>query len=131
MEFTVTNSAGDMSTMVATVTLLENSEYNSMAKIELSDYIVYTPKGTALNLMSYVQAVAVGGRTYEKNEAGVLAEKNASSTVSSNRDTPSMSDITTSGQVDYNTPGTYEVTYTYAKNSQNMGSVRLVVVVTE
>ena len=134
MEFTVTNSAGDISTMVATVTLLEASEYNSMTKIELSDYIVYTPKGTALNLMRYVQAVTTGGRTYEKNEAGELVEKKTSVTTSQTgniKDAPSMGNIETSGKLDYNTPGTYEVTYTYTKDSLRLGSVRLIVVVTE
>ena len=134
MEFTVTNRAGDISTMVATVTLLEASEYNSMTKIELSDYIVYTPKGTALNLMRYVQAVTTGGRTYEKNEAGALVEKNtsvATSQTGNSKDIPSMSNIETSGKLDYNTPGIYEVTYTYTKDSLRLGSVRLIVVVTE
>lgn len=134
MEFTVTNSAGDISTMVATVSLLEPSEYNSMTKINLSDYIVYTPKGKQLNLMSYVQGVIVNGRTYEKNESGALVEKKSSVATSStgnNRNAPSMRNINTSGTVDYNKPGTYEVIYTYSVDSQRLGSVRLIVVVTE
>ncbi|MCD8357016.1 MAG: hypothetical protein LUE11_10670 [Clostridia bacterium] len=135
MEFTVTNSAGDVSKLTATVTLMESSEYNSMAKIELSDYIVYTPKDQALNLMGYVQAVEVAGKTYEKNEAGELVEKQttvATAPQTSNEKTiVSMSNIETSGKLDYSTPGTYEVTYTYTDESLRSGSVRMIVVVTD
>lgn len=41
LEFTVTNSAGDVSRLTATVTMLSQSDYNSSAKIGLSNYLIY------------------------------------------------------------------------------------------
>lgn len=45
LEFTVTNSAGDVSRLTATVTMLSQSDYNSSAKIGLSNYLIYIDKG--------------------------------------------------------------------------------------
>lgn len=100
----VTNSLGDSSILPLTV-IIRNQAVNSPS-IELSDYLVYTPVGSELDPLSFVTKLE--DPTTNK---------------------PSYSDIITTSNVDYNVPGTYEITYSYTGSTGLNYSVILTVVV--
>lgn len=131
LEFTVTNSAGDVARLTATVTMLSQSDYNSSAKIGLSQYIVYIGKGQKINPMSYVKDIEIGDTTYTKKENGTFA---AASTAAAGQQTQTVlpaNSVAVSGEVNSKKAGTYELTYTMQEKSGRTGSTRLIVVVTE
>ncbi len=131
LEFTVTNSAGDVARLTATVTMLSQSDYNSSAKIGLSQYIVYIGKGQKINPMSYVKDIEIGDITYTKKENGTFA---AASTAAAGQQTQTVlpaNSVAVSGEVNSKKAGTYELTYTMQEKSGRTGSTRLIVVVTE
>ncbi|MGN1031069.1 MAG: hypothetical protein ACI4PQ_05645 [Butyricicoccaceae bacterium] len=104
MEFTVTNSAGDVSRLTATVSLYSSAEETQCPQILLSDYIVYTPVGKKLDPQSYIKEINLGQTTIDASE------------------------VTIEDDVDYQKPGTYEIEYRCTKDKKT-GSVRLIVVV--
>lgn len=124
MVFTVSNSAGDVVSLPVTVEIYDTSEESQRPQIELSSYLVYTGSGTSIDPWDYVLQITMDGREYIKEEDGVLRNSNSGSSISE-------SSVTVSQEIDYNTPGVYEITYEIADNSGVTGSVRLIVVVSE
>lgn len=131
LEFTVTNSAGDVARLTATVTMLSQSDYNSSAKIGLSKYIIYLGKGEKLeDPMSYVKDIEIGDTTYTKQENGSFTAASTAATGQTQTVLPANS-VSVSGEVDNKKAGTYELTYTMQEKTGRTGSTRLIVVVTE
>ena len=131
LEFTVTNSAGDVSRLTATVTMLSQSDYNSSAKIGLSNYLIYIDKGKKIDPMSYVKDIEIGDTTYTKQENGRFTAPSTAATVVQTATALPASCISVSGSVNRKKPGTYELTYTMQDKNGRTGSTRLIVVVTE
>ena len=131
LEFTVTNSAGDVSRLTATVTMLSQSDYNSSAKIGLSNYLIYIDKGKKIDPMSYVKDIEIGDTTYTKQENGSFTAPRTAATVVQTATALTASCISVSGSVNRKKPGTYELTYTMQDKNGRTGSTRLIVVVTE
>lgn len=145
--FSVSNSAGDVTSLPVTVTLYDPSEIRYAPEIVLTDYLVYVKKGASISPWSYIDEVNYRGTVYvpEKNSEGkkVLAEKlkeepeNNQAAVYgiSTADTRKyITDIDITNPVDTNTPGTYEILYkvTAGEDYENeTGTMRLIVVVEE
>lgn len=129
MEFTVTNSMGDVVKLSATVTLYTTLEEKTLPQIELSDYLIYISKGETLHPWDYIQKITLGTVEYQKDEEGILRSDliNEDGSI----DSIVESEVTILDEVDYNTEGTYEITYQFADEEGNIGSVRLIVVVSE
>lgn len=147
MEFTVSNSAGDVVKLPVTVTVYTEAEEWKRPQIELSEYIVYTSVGTKLDPWDYVQKITVGETEFIRQDDGNLWES-LTEEGSSGQETEDVSEeeensrepspgqasvtedqVTVEDGVDYQTPGTYEITYQYTDEDDRTGSVRLVVVV--
>lgn len=133
MEFTVANSAGDIAKLPVTVTIYTAEEKSKQPQIELSDYLVYTPVGKELDLWDYVEKITLGGNEFERTEEGSLRTESGEEVygqISITEDEVSIEE-----DVDYHTPGTYEVTYQFtyefSEQEDRTGEVRLIVVVTD
>lgn len=116
----VSNSAGDVSRLEATVTFYDPAEEAGRPKLLLTDYLIYIQTGESLNPWDYVQEIDAEGQKFGKTSSGLLK--------SAQGDTISSSQVSVSNPVDPNTPGTYEITYRYRAGGEE-GSVRLIVVV--
>lgn len=98
----VQNSAGDEMVLPVTVTIYNTAEESVLPAVQLSQYLVYTPKGSEIDPMSYI--------VHEED------------------DQDSYSVI---GSVDYNTPGVYEIQCIREDSMGHIGRVDLIVVVEE
>ena len=85
----VTNSMGDTASQILPVIQLSGSSSLSRPQVLLKDYLIYLQAGASFNAKSYLSSV----KTAEGNG--------------------SLADVTISGTVDTDTPGTYMVRYTY------------------
>lgn len=115
VQFQVTNALGDTEEMVLTVELYSPGTYNG--ELELKEYLICLSAGDRFDAGHYLESFRCAlGRT-------VLSG-----------DMPDGYRITTEGNVDTNTPGTYEVKYTVTRTQGEQtytGISRLVVIVEE
>lgn len=119
---TVTNSAGDTTKLPCTVTIVDNSNNSGAPVIELSEYLIYVPQGTNVNAWDYVTSVKMRGIEYTKGDDGNLYSPDMSIAIG-------KSDFSIKGEVDTNTPGTYEYVIRTTDTNNRTGKVRLIVVV--
>lgn len=114
----VSNSGGDTCSVPLTVTFtdssdpLENDKYYPV----LSDYIVYTPLSTAVDLPSFLTGLKRGGTEYLFAAGGDTLPGTAA-------------DVVISGTVDYETAGAYTVDYQFTSEDGVTAVTKLVVVV--
>ena len=125
--FTVANSAGDVSELPVTVQVYDASDENQRPQISLSEYIVYTKVGQAIEPWSYVKQIRIGTIEYVRGEDGVL--RSEVTDPRGNQETITSEDVTITNPADFNTPGVYEIMYQYEVENREPGYVRLVVVV--
>lgn len=131
MEFSVTNSAGDVVKLPVTVTVYDQAEENRRPQIELTQYIVYTKVGHQVKPWKYVSKITTGGKEYER-DGDLLRDMNAAENQA--RYSIRSSEVDVDSNADYSKPGTYEITYRFGEEdaeAEEIGSVRLIVVVTE
>lgn len=110
----VSNSAGDTVSFQATIQVYNTDQKSEIPFIHLKKYLVYVKKGEKLDARSYISKVCMGG-DYDSNVAGDVSKKK----------------VKIKDEVDYNTPGSYEITYTVKTGKSRTGTVRLIVIVTE
>lgn len=129
--FQVTTSAGSSAQVTLPAAVLTAEDY-AKPYPELSTYLVYTTVGQQVDLSAYPIGACAGGNHY------LFADYDEDeSYVGVTEDYYSTDNVTYSGEVDYNTPGVYTVTYTLRAresvydDSVEQGSVRLYVVVEE
>lgn len=113
----VNNSAGDTCAITIEISVLAASAEAGKFYPELSDYILYTPVGTELNLRSYLTGLISQSERYVFGSEGTPANINADS-------------VQIESSVDYLTPGTYKVNYSYTTRS-NVTAVTTAYVVVE
>lgn len=113
----VNNRLGDTCVVKVNMELLDtldNQKYYPM----LSDYIVYTSVGTELDFASYLTGVSNAAEEFwfgqEETPGGVETSR-----------------VAIDSKVDYNTPGIYEVEYSYTTRSEVTATTVLTVVVEE
>lgn len=110
----VSNSAGDTVSFQATIQVYDASERSEIPFIHLKKYLVYTKKGKKLNAKSYISKVCMGG-DYDSDVVGDI----------------DTNKVKIKDEVDYNTAGSYEITYSVKSGKSRTGTVRLIVIVTE
>lgn len=127
MLFTVSNSAGDVSNLLATVQIYDPRQEGNKPQITLSKYVAYTTAGTALNPWDYVQSITLDGHTYARGEDGILRDSAPAAGQYKTEIRPE--EVSVAQNFDYGTPGVYEIIYQIAGSDGNVGSVRLITVV--
>ena len=117
----VSNSAGDTVSLPLQMHIVDsgNSEENQKYYPTLSDYVLYVKVNEAINLKTYLTGVMRGTQQYEFAD-------DQSSVLNITRD-----DISIASHVDFSTPGTYTVDYSYTSPSGATGVTKMVVVVEE
>lgn len=101
MKIMVSNSVGEVIEVPVTVELYDYALDNSVKKILLSDYIVYTKAGRTIDPQSYLTGLKIRNQEYEWGDQ-----------VSLGVGLPfSKSDIQIDNKVDMDKPGVYEIVY--------------------
>ena len=125
-----TNSAGDTSVLPVTVEIYASEVRSTMPVINLNEYIVYIPKGTAFDASALLKSVTINGTDYTVTKgAGTYGNEDADA--AGPEKTVSIDSIEIQNNVKTDVPGNYEVLYTFSDRNRNTGTVRLYVVVTE
>lgn len=125
--FSVANSAGDVSQLPVTVQIYQSADESQKPKIILSQYLIYIEQGQKIDPWDYVQKIIIRGKEYVKGEDGMLRD---SDTMEDHEKTIiTKGDVQVTGNIDEDTPGTYEILFQMSDGSQEPGSVRLAVVV--
>ena len=127
MVFSVANSAGDVAELPVTVQMYRAA---GEPEILLSEYLVYTDIGKALEPWDYVEQITMGGIEYQRGEDGVLygPEPEAEG---EERASISREEVKITQDIDYKVPGVSEITYEISEEDKEPGKVRLIVVVSE
>ena len=135
------NSAGDTAELPVTIAIYEMADENAAPQIALSKYLVYTKVGNELDPRRYLESVTYRGTEYEMTEERGTFAIDTSDWGSSDvralqeeqKENPSVSyeKFNITDQVDYQTPGVYEIKYSLEDLEENVGKVNLVVVVEE
>jgi len=132
MEFTVSNSAGDVARLPATIRIYDPGEELNRPKITLSESLIYVEGKKPVNPWSYVKRITLDGRTYERTTGDADGPLEAVNPYPNQEKTEiSAEEVQMTGKVSYKKPGTYELTYRIADEDDNWGVTRLLVVVTE
>ena len=103
----VTNSLGDTSVLPLTI-LVDSGSGHLVPEIQLTEYLVYLDAGSSFDPGSYIRSItdpSAGNRNVSRSEAEIFSE------------------------VDPDTPGTYEVVYSYTGSGGREGKTILTVVV--
>lgn len=132
MVFTVSNSAGDVVQLPVNIEIYDPSRDSRNPQFELSEYLVYTTPGTAINPWDYVQKMTVNGIEYERGEDGILYDPKPKK--NQKRLSIAPEEVVIDENADYNTPGTYEIVYHFTDpedEDEKEGHIRLIVVVSE
>lgn len=128
MEFIVTNSMGDVSSLPVKIKLYNPLDENSLPQIKLRNYLVNVPKGTEIDLDDMIENITYRGYVYYKNEDGNFYS--GEYTTGGEAIMIPADFLSRSGKVDYNTPGVYEITYKYTDSAIDISNFsRLYVVV--
>ena len=134
----VKNSAGDMEELPVTVTIYDPAIEKDFPKIFLRKYLIYTEKGREVDLLGNIESITYSGKEYAATSGrgtyGVDTSEMTREEISDfNAEDPtvSLAKFTVSEDIDYNTPGVYEVKYSINSPENDKGSVRLIVIVEE
>lgn len=136
---TVTNSAGDTQELPVTVTIYDGSEERMLPQIELSKYLIYTKVGDKIDLKSNIKGITYRGEEYQAilgdgifgmdEEEYIKLLKEAEEKDEEIPLTVSIDKFHIKKNIDYKTPGVYEVTYIIDDTDGNRGKAILTVVV--
>ena len=111
MEFVVTNSLGDTVKLPVTVTIYSPSQENGLPKITLSNYLVNTPLGESIDVTSLIDQINYHNSTYRRGEDGNYYSGEYDSEGNAKMFTSEAVQI--DENIDWNTPGVYEVVITF------------------
>lgn len=134
----VKNSAGDTERLPVTVTIYDPALEKDCPKIILKDYLIYTEKGKEVDLLANIESVTFSGKEYTATSGRGTYDVDTSemtreelSELDAEDQTVSLDKFSISGDIDYNTPGVYEIKYSINSPENDKGSVRLIVIVEE
>lgn len=135
-ELEVTNSAGDTHVLPVNITIYDTAVENAAPKIRLTDYLVYTNVGYSLEPLDFIEMMVYKGVEYPPTEGRGKFRVDTEgwdrySLREFRKEDPSVSYswFEVEDEVDYNTPGVYEIRYSIEDDDENKGSTTLIVVV--
>lgn len=128
MEFIVTNSMGDTSKLPVTVTIYSSEEESGLPEIVLTDYLINTSVGTEVDLDTLIEQIYYHNSTYRRGEDGNYY--NGEIDYEGNPVILSSDSIQIEADIDWNTPGVYEVKVTVSDDNAGLSNfVRCYIVV--
>ena len=134
----VKNSAGDTEELPVTVTIYDPIIEKGCPQISLKKYLIYTKKGEEIELKNNIEGITLNGKEYTATEGRGTYNIDTSemtreelTELSKEDPTVSLDKFTITGDIDYNTAGTYEVNYSILSPENEKGSVNLIVIVEE
>lgn len=128
MEFVVSNSMGDVAKLPVTVSIYSALEENGLPEITLSKYIINTPAGNSVDLTGLVEQINYHNDTYRRGDDGNFY--NGKHDTDGVPEGFSASDITIDENINWDTPGVYEVKISFTDRTANLSNfVRCYIVV--
>ena len=111
---------GDTVKLPVTVTIYSAAEEDNLPKIMLSTYLVNTPVGKSLDLAALVEQVNYRNDIYRRGEDGDFY--NGGYDADGNPEKYSADNIQIDENIDWNTPGVYEVKVTFTDKTANLSN---------
>ena len=128
MIFLVTNSMGDTAKLPVTITIYTASQESGLPQIILSKYLINTPKGKQIDLSTLVEQINYRNSTFIRGEDGNYYNGDFNSEGEAVM-FPADS-IKIDSDIDWNSPGAYEVTFKFMDTSTELSNfVRCYIVV--
>lgn len=128
LQLQVSNSSGDVEYLPLTIEIYDPTDRNMVPNIQLKKYIVYTTIGKEIKPSKYLSKVKIGTGEYRlSNEESTYNASNPTAGGTMSYDYISVD----TSQVDYSTPGTYEVNYKMTLDKDRVGNAKLFVLVRE
>ncbi len=129
MTFTVSNSAGDVVTLPATLEIYDPADIEGYPKFTLNQYLIYVKKKQEINPMAYVESISAEGAVYEKTDNGSSFQESLLPNTDKEAKQISADDIKVEGKLKYKKAGVHELVYSYEDSHERKGTARLIVVV--
>lgn len=120
MEFSVTNSMGDTVKLPVTVNIYSALEESGLPEIILSNYLINTPVGEGADIAALIEQIEYHKDTFRRGEDGNLY--NGEFDAEGNPIMFDWSAIQIDTDVDWNTPGVYEVKITFDDEAANLSN---------
>ena len=120
MEFSVTNSMGDTVKLPVTVNIYSALEESGLPEIILSNYLINTPVGEGADIAALIEQIEYHKDTFRRGEDGNLY--NGEFDAEGNPIMFDWSAIQIDTDVDWNTPGVYEVKITFDDEAANISN---------
>ena len=120
MEFLVTNSMGDTVRLPVTVNIYSALEESGLPEIILSNYLINTPAGTEADISDLIEQIEYHNNTFRRGEDGNLY--NGEFDAEGNPIMFDWSTVQIDTDVDWNTPGVYEVKITFNDEAANLSN---------
>ena len=128
MEFVVTNSMGDTVKLPVVVTIYSAAEESGLPQITLSDYLINKPVGSSVDLASFIEQIDYHNSIYRRSDDGNYY--NGEFDYEGNPIMFSSDTVQIEENIDWNTPGVYEVKITVTDANAGLSNyVRCYVVV--
>ena len=127
MEFIVMNSMGDVVHLPVTVTIYSASEESALPKIVMESYLANTTVGQGVDVVGMIDSISYRGYTYHLADDGNF--------YSGEYDKDGMPIMFTTDSlfietdVDFNTPGVYEVKITYTDEVEGVSNYTYIYIV--
>lgn len=128
MEFIVTNSMGDTVTLPVTVEIYSTSEESGLPEIILTKYLINTPAGEGADVGALIEQIEYHNSVFRRGEDGNFYNGEFDS--EGNAVMIDNDSIVIDTDVDWNTPGVYEVKIIYTDEKAGISnSARCYIVV--
>ena len=121
MEYSVSNSMGDTVRLPATVTIYSAAQESVLPQIILSTYLVNTSVGTEVDIKSLIEQISYRNSVYRLGGDGNYY---SGEYYADGREIMIPSDyIQVVSEIDWNTPGVYEVTIKVTEPNTNLSNI--------
>lgn len=120
MEFVVSNSMGDIVHLPVTVTIYSSSQESGLPQIVLTKYLVNTPAGQPVDILSLIDQINYHNSTYRRGEDGFFY--NGEYTSDGNAVMFSSDSVKIDADIDWNTPGVYEVKIVFTDDNAGLSN---------
>lgn len=123
-ELSVMGEAGASTKIPVTVEIVDPEEERGLPEIGVDQVLLNTPVGNEVSPHSVITYVTVDSVTYELGEDGKLHGKQRISGTLTDVEME-LTDVAVSGDVDYDTPGVYEMILSIKNADGNTGKTRI------